>query len=246
MAREVSIDKICLECGTKSMRAGLAPDQRTTLYYECTNCSSFIRDTEEYDRIYEENREEIIAKFHEKFIGDKTEEEKKQLLDDILESSPGGTTGGGDNNYTGALILEPKVVSFYEEISEFHMYTNMYGGKDSEYRKKPYWVKPAKPPLMSVGEYKTIVEEVEKYSEGKGLSKKQKSIRKMLKDNKDEEINSILEKLYEEFFDEELEVYAKKIDKSYVGDPVISTQNSSYQIIFSYPELEIIEIGKCF
>ncbi|MFW5895613.1 MAG: hypothetical protein ACOCT9_02595 [archaeon] len=53
-------------------------------------------------------------------------------------------------------------------------------------------------------------------------------------------------RLVREFFDEELEVYGKKIDKCYVGDPVISTGNSSYQIIFSYPDLEIKKIGKCF
>jgi len=242
----VSIDKICAECGTRSMSAALAPDHRTKLYYECKNCGSFIKDPKKYDKIYEENKDEIIAKFHEKFTKGKTEDEKKELLDDILQSTTGGSTGGGSNTYTGALILEPEVVPFYEEISEYHTYTNMYGGKDSEYRKKPYWVKPAKPPLMSEDKFESTKKVVKKYSSNKKLSRHQKKIRKKLKEKKDEKINSVLEDLYEEFFDEELKVYGKKIDKSYVGDPVIPTGNISYQVIFSYPDLEIMKIGKCF
>ena len=246
MATLVSIDKICAKCGTMSMNAALAPDDRTKLYYECKKCGYFQPDPKRYDEIYEKNKDEIIAKFHENFTKGKTEDEKKDLLDDILQSTTGGSTGGGSNTYTGALILEPEVVPFYEEISEYHTYTNMYGGKDSEYRKKPYWVKPAKPPLMSQDKFESANNVVRKYSRNKALSRHQKKIRKRLKEKKDEKINSVLEDIYDEFFDEELEVYGKKIDKSYVGDPVIPTGNSSYQIIFSYPDLEIMKIGKCF
>ncbi len=227
------------------MRAAFFSNSNIKMYYKCVNCDSLIIDPEQYDRIYEEKKDKMISRLHEKFTRGKTDEDKRKLLDDILQSSPGGITGGSTKNYTGALILEPEVIPFYEEIREFHMYTNMYGGKDEEYRKKPYWVDPADPPLMSVENYKSIEKEVEKFAKNKGLTKEQKKIRGMLKDKNDEEISSILEKLYEEFFDEELKVYGKKIEKSYVGDPEHSTNNSSYQVIFSYPELEIMKIGKC-
>jgi len=109
------------------MKAAIYPGSDIPIYYECKECGDFINDTEKYDRIYEENYEDIIDLFHEKFIKNKTEDEKKEMLNDILNNSTGGNTGGNTKNYRGALILEPKIVSFFETLSEYHHYTDMYG-----------------------------------------------------------------------------------------------------------------------
>jgi len=99
---------------------------------------------------------------------------------------------------------------------------------------------------MSLDKYDLAVKEVEKFADNQGLSEKQNKARKIVKENQTEKIKANLKTLYEDVFDEELTVYGKHIEKHYIKDPNIPTQNKSYQIIFSYPELKIIKMGKCW
>jgi len=99
---------------------------------------------------------------------------------------------------------------------------------------------------MSLEKYDLAVKEVGKFADNQDLSEKQNKARKIVKENQTEKIKSNLKILYEDVFDEKLTVYGKHIEKHYIKDHNIPTQNKSYQIIFSYPELKIIKIGKCW
>lgn len=228
------------------MKAALPPNSRTPLYYECKNCNNFIKDTEKYDRIYEENKDEIIAKFHERFAKRKTDEEKRDLLDAILDKRTSGNAGGGTTKENGAIILEPIVIPFYEKYTKK---TWKSGRRGSSYMSETAyytWVKPTRPPLLAQDELLTILKEIQKFENNQQLSKKQESAKEILKNNEKEKIGKLLEKIYDRLFDKGLKVYGKRKDKSFVHDPVNPTLNNSYQIIFSYPDMEIKKIGKCF
>ena len=240
VSREVDTDKICWKCGEESVIAFMNPDG--PLYYACNTCGMFSDEPEKIDQIY--NKEMIIAYFQIKYLEGKTEEEKRELLDNVLSNKVSYLFSEGSIKGTGVIVFEPVVIPFYQSYTTESWVSNYYGLSDMKSSTSWKWVEPTKYALLKRDEVETISDVVENFREGTDLSEDQSRAKELLEENKNKSVRELLDLIYEEC-SERLTVWGYRKDKCYINS-TNPTINRSYQILFSYPELEILGVGRCW
>lgn len=240
VSREVDTDKICWKCGEESVIAFMNPDG--PLYYACNTCGMFSDEPEKIDQIY--NKEMIIAYFHIRYLEGKTEEEKRELLDNVLSNKVSYLFSEGSIKGIGVIVFEPVVIPFYQSYTTESWVSNYYGLSYMKSSTSMRWVKPIKYSLLKEDEVETISDIVGKFEEGTELSEGQSRARRVLEENQKKSIKELLELIYEGTC-ESLTVWGYRHDTCF-NRSVIPTYNGSYQLIFTYPDLEILDIGRCW
>lgn len=240
MAREVNMGKLCMKCGEESMVAFMTPSG--PLFYECKSCGLFWKYPKLFDIFYDKDK--IIAYFQKRYSEGKTEEEKRELLENLLSSRSSYLNSEGSCNGKGVIVLKPEVIPFYQSYTTETWVSNYFGLSDMRERSSMRWTRPIKYPIIQEKEVETIYEVVDKFQQGTGLSEAQQRAKKLLEADVKKSISELLESIYEES-SKSLTVWGFVHDMRYIKSPD-PTVNRSYQIVFSYPELEILGTGRCW